>query len=126
MLDYLMSRDLLSHSKDIVCAYISKHSIAQHEIMDMFNDIYTKLKAIANHDAQTEQKQTIYEDYLICLEDGKRLKTLKRHLHKTYGLTPEQYRKKWNLPADYPMVAPNYSNKRKHIAKQNNFGKLDN
>lgn len=120
-----MSRDLLSHAKDIVCAYISKHNIHQHEIMDMFNEVYSKLKTIANNEIKNEQKQTIYDDYLICLEDGKRLKTLKRHLHKTYSLTPEQYRKKWNLPADYPMVAPNYSTKRKHIAKQNNFGKVD-
>ncbi len=66
---------------------------------------------------------TVTPDYIICLEDGKRLQTLKRYIGGRYGLTPEQYREKWNLPDDYPMVAPNYAKRRSHIAKQMGLGR---
>lgn len=118
-----MSQNLFNSAKDIVCAYISNNKVDQQEIMTIFQDIYNKLQAFEKASTQAKHDQTIYEDYLICLEDGKKLKTLKRYLQKMFGLTPDQYRKKWNLPADYPMVAPNYSMKRTRIAKEKGLGK---
>ena len=118
-----MSQNLFNSAKDILCAYISNHKVEQQDVMQIFQDIYNKLQAIEKASTQAKHDQTIYDEYLVCLEDGKKLKTLKRYLQKMFGLTPDQYRKKWNLPADYPMVAPNYSKKRTKIAKEKGLGK---
>jgi predicted transcriptional regulator len=118
----------------IVSAYVSKNEVPRAELTGLIHDVYQALlKAVAaKHqkpaatppaDPAKTIKRTVFPSYLICLEDGKRFKSLKRHLRSAYGLTPEQYRAKWNLAADYPMVAPNYAEQRSTLAKKSGLGK---
>ena len=117
---------------NIVSAYLSKNSLAGNPIQDVINTVYSSLTG-AGH-AQPDQgtaaarpsvpvKKSVMPDYIICLEDGKKLKMLKRHLRTTYNLTPDEYRAKWGLPSDYPMVAPNYAIQRSEFAKQIGLGR---
>ena len=101
---------------DIVAAYVSKNEVPRADLPKLIHDVFEALTAAieGKKPAQASvipngNKKTIFPDYLICLEDGKRFKSLKRHLRAAYKLSPEQYRAKWNLSADYPMVAPNYA-----------------
>jgi predicted transcriptional regulator len=114
----------------IVSAYIANHTVRQDELPELVCAVHTALVQ-ANSDAQSLSiretpfvGRSVTPDYIISLESGRRLKTLKRYLKSKYGLTPEQYRAKWGLPADYPMVAPNYSTKRRSIAVTNGFGRM--
>jgi len=118
---------------EIVAAFVSNNSLPRSELNDLIVTVHTALRRLsdtsASAPAESEPlvpavsvRKSVTADYLICLEDGKRFKSLKRHL-ATLGLTPEQYRDKWSLPADYPMVAPGYSAKRSALAKGAGFGK---
>jgi len=115
-----------------VAAYVSRHDV--HDLQTLIRQVHKTLASIEHEShaapaggAMTQQpavpiKKSVMPDYIVCLEDGKKLKMLKRYLKSAYDMTPEQYREKWNLPADYPMVAPNYAEKRSHLAKESGLG----
>ena len=116
---------------DIVSAYVSNNSVAANDIAGLINQVHAALLRVSSglNDAQPEPlkpavsvKKSITPDHIVCLEDGKKFKSLKRHLRTQYNLTPEQYRDKWGLPPDYPMVAPNYAAARSQLAKQMGLG----
>jgi MucR family transcriptional regulator, transcriptional regulator of exopolysaccharide biosynthesis len=127
-----MNSDVLRHACSIVVAYLGKNHIAQSELPGMIRSVHGalgSLSGIAVSDIGTSQKpavpikRSITPDFIVCLEDGKKLKMLKRYLRGKYKLSPEQYRAKWALPADYPMVAPNYAALRSQFAKDNGLGR---
>jgi predicted transcriptional regulator len=116
---------------EIVSAYVSNNTVASADIPALINQVHAALLRVSNGEAQTSSeplkpavpvKRSINADYIVCLEDGKKFKSLKRHLRTQYNMTPEQYRDKWSLPADYPMVAPNYAAARSQLAKQMGLG----
>jgi predicted transcriptional regulator len=116
---------------EIVAAYVSKNSVPQAELPALIHSVYTALNKTSQGStpAQKEElkpavliKKSITPDYLICLDDGKQFKSLKRHLRTKYSLTPDEYRTRWNLPSDYPMVAPNYARARSALAKTMGLG----
>ena len=132
--DGLESPEVLHLVSDVVAAYVSNNSIDPSEIPSLIHKVYTTLTTLGNprggsHLGALEPavpiKQSITDEYLICLEDGQQLKMLKRHLRAVYNMTPEQYRERWGLPLDYPMVAPNYAKKRSHLAKVNGLGRAN-
>jgi predicted transcriptional regulator len=115
----------------IVSAYVSNNSVPVSDLPALIDQVHTALtRVLARHgDAPAEPpkpvvsvKKSITPEYIVCLEDGKKFKSLKRHLRAQYNLTPEQYREKWGLAADYPMVAPNYAAARSRLAKQMGLG----
>ncbi len=126
------NKTLLELTAQIVAAHVGKNQVAPAGLPALIEQIYTALKT-AGHEpappvAEKQQpfvpaKRSVFPDYIICLEDGRKLKTLKRHLRSTFGLSPEQYREKWGLAADYPMVAPNYAEHRSRLAKQLGLGR---
>lgn len=127
--------DLLRMATEIVSAYVGFNNLDAARIPEVIQSVYGSLEALSAGSAARDAapprpmvsiRKSITPDYIICLEDGKKLKMLKRHLRTTYGLTPEQYRAKWGLPADYPMVAPNYAAQRSDFAKQIGLGKQGN
>jgi predicted transcriptional regulator len=117
---------------NIVSAYVSNNTVASAEIPALISQIYSALMRVANGSpvaTPTEPpkpavpvKRSITAEYIVCLEDGKKFKSLKRHLRTQYDMTPDQYRTKWNLAPDYPMVAPNYAAARSQLAKQMGLG----
>lgn len=121
---------LLPMVTEIVSAHLSNNTVTMSDIPRLINEVYTALSGLGqpqNKPAERQEpaialKKSVTADYIVCLEDGKKLKMLKRHLRTAYGLTPEQYREKWGLPADYPMVAPNYAKKRSTLARQIGLG----
>jgi len=124
--------DILEYASDIVSAYVSNNPIQSAELPELIRDVHTTLRALdAGTAPQVAQepaisvKKSITDEFLICLEDGKKFKSLKRHLRSKYGLSPEQYREKWGLPYDYPMVAPSYARKRSALAKEMGLGKVE-
>ncbi len=125
--------DILRMATDIVAAYVARHSVDKTELPGLINQVVDSLNSVGNGQVQAEVprkpavsvKKSITPDYLVCLEDGKQLKMLKRHLRTAYNLTPEEYRARWNLPPDYPMVAPNYAKKRSEFAKKIGLGRKD-
>jgi predicted transcriptional regulator len=130
-LDAKLKQDRLSRTADIVAAYVARNPIKLSDVQDVIISVYASLdgssgEAIEKPSAQapaTSVKKSINPDYLICLEDGKKVKMLKRYLRTNYGLTPAQYRAKWGLPVDYPMAAPNYTQARSDFAKKVGFGR---
>jgi len=123
--------EILKLASDIVAAYVSNNAISASDVPEMIKTVHGTLGTLANTslgDAPTGQKpavpvkRSITPDYIICLEDGKKLKMLKRYLRSTYRMTPEEYRTKWGLPVDYPMVAPNYAAQRSEFAKKIGLG----
>lgn len=129
----VLDRDeLLQMTVDIVSAYVSNNALAAAQIPELISTVFGSLNEIHEVEKEPEHeplkpavpiKKSIGDDYIVCLEDGKKLKMLKRHLRTTYNLTPEEYRAKWGLPADYPMVAPNYAKQRSQFAKQIGLGR---
>jgi len=128
----LRSDDLLKLSTEIVAAYVSNNPIPVSDLPGMIRSIHATLGGLAGSapaDIMTNQKpavpvkKSIHPEYIVCLEDGKRLKMLKRYLRSRYGLSPDDYRTKWGLPADYPMVAPNYAAQRSEFAKKIGLGR---
>ncbi|MDO1581496.1 MucR family transcriptional regulator [Rhizobium oryzicola] len=127
------SPDLLVElTADIVAAYVSNHVVPVGDLSNLISDVHAALSnttAPAPAVAQVEKpkppvpiRKSIEDDYLICLEDGMKFKSLKRHLMTHYNMTPEEYREKWGLPADYPMVAPAYAEARSRLAKEMGLG----
>lgn len=131
MSDSANTKELLTLTTEIVAAHVSKNTVAAADLPQLIAQVYQSLANVGKGHAQTAErpdpavpiKKSIHPDYLICLEDGKKLKMLKRHLRSTYGLTPDAYRAKWGLPPDYPMVAPNYAEQRSAFAKQIGLGR---
>ena len=122
--------ELLGLTTEIVCAHLAGSQVQTDEISNIIQKVYKTLSSV-NADtmimAERPQpavpiKRSITPDYLVCLEDGKKLKMLKRHLMTSYNMSPEEYRERWGLPADYPMVAPNYAQKRSKLAKEIGLG----
>ncbi len=116
---------------DIVSAYVSNNSVPSAEIPALISQVHSALKRVSNGQlaGPTEPlkpavpiKRSITPEYIVCLEDGQKFKSLRRHLRTRYNMTPDQYREKWALPADYPMVAPNYAAARSQLAKQMGLG----
>jgi predicted transcriptional regulator len=126
--------NLLELTADIVAAYVGNNTVAQSDLPKLIANIYQSLAAAPESSAQNKPaeamelkpavpvRKSITPDFIICLEDGKKFKSLKRHLRTNYDLSPEQYRDKWGLPADYPMVAPNYAEARSSLAKKIGLG----
>jgi predicted transcriptional regulator len=125
-----LTETLIALTADIVSAHVSNNSVAVSDLPLLIQNVHTALASLGEEPVEPEVKQepavsvraSIRPDYIVCLEDGKKLKMLKRHLMTHYQLTPEQYRAKWNLPADYPMVAPNYAEQRRSLAKKIGLG----
>jgi len=121
---------LLTLTADIVAAHVSNNSVAVNDLPNLIQNVHSALSVIAGANAAAEPKPepkvsiraSIKPDYIVCLEDGKKLKMLKRHLMTHYNMTPDQYRQKWGLSADYPMVAPNYAEQRRTLAKSIGLG----
>lgn len=116
---------------DVVSAYVSNNVIVASEIPAVIQNVFDALKKVSDGSVEAPQEQlkpavpikkSVTEDYIICLEDGKQFKSLKRHLRTHYNLSPEEYRDKWRLPSDYPMVAPNYARARSELAKKMGLG----
>jgi predicted transcriptional regulator len=132
MIDDSKRQALLPMVTEIVAAHLSNNNVAIGDISRVINEVYGALTAlsqqgtvaptIAVQEPAVPISKSVRPDHIICLEDGKKLKMLKRHLRTAYGLSPDQYREKWNLPADYPMVAPNYAKKRSSLARQIGLG----
>jgi len=123
--------DTVSIAADIVAAYVSNNPLPVGELPKLIGDIHAALKGIGTPATEPVVKQepavsikkSVTADFIICLEDGKKFKSLKRHIGVHYNLSPEEYRQKWNLPADYPMVAPNYAATRSALAKASGLGR---
>lgn len=121
---------LLTLTADIVAAHVSNNSVAVNDLPNLIQNVHGALSGISSAPAAPEARpepkvpirSSIKPDYIVCLEDGKRLKMLKRHLMTHYQMTPDQYRQKWGLAADYPMVAPNYAEQRRVLAKSIGLG----
>ncbi|HZY67231.1 MAG TPA: MucR family transcriptional regulator [Devosia sp.] len=125
--------DLIDLSTEIVSAYVSHNALSVTDLPKLISDVHSALKGLRSNGSTpvlTEElrpavpvKKSVAADYIVCLEDGKKFKSLKRHLRTHYDMSPEEYREKWGLPADYPMVAPNYSATRSRLAKDNGLGR---
>ncbi len=121
---------LITLTSDIVAAHVSNNSVAVSDVSALIQNVHAALSNLNQPAPEPEAKPepavsvraSIKPDYIVCLEDGKKLKMLKRHLMTHYQMTPEDYRAKWNLPADYPMVAPNYAEQRRSLAKKIGLG----
>jgi len=130
MIDEAKRGNILALVTEIVAAHVSNNTVAINDIPRVINEVYGALTNVgqqaSSHAGQREPavpiKKSLSPDYIICLEDGKKLKMLKRHLRTAYGMTPDQYREKWGLGPDYPMVAPNYAKKRSSLARQIGLG----
>ncbi|PRD44725.1 MucR family transcriptional regulator [Phyllobacterium phragmitis] len=124
--------DLIELTAGLMSAYVSNNSVPAAELPALIAQIHASFSGLATGEATAPEekpipaiaiKKSIAQDYIVCLEDGKKFKSLKRHLMTHYGLTPDEYRAKWNLPADYPMVAPNYAATRSALAKRMGLGR---
>ena len=121
---------LLNLTAQIISAHVSHNTVPADSLPTLIRDVYRSLAGSDAAEAEPEQrpepavnpKKSVFPDYIICLEDGKKLKMLRRHLKTAYDLTPEQYRERWNLGSDYPMVAPNYAKQRSTLAKKIGLG----
>ena len=121
---------LITLTADIVSAHVSNNSVSVSDLPQLIQNVHAALQGLGGRSAEPEVKQqpavsvrsSVKPDYIVCLEDGKKLKMLKRHLMTHYNMTPDEYRQKWGLPADYPMVAPNYAEQRRSLAKKIGLG----
>ena len=124
------SSDLLAMTTEIVAAHVSHNTVAVNDLPQLINQIYSSLAHAGTAPAApaprpqpaVNVKKSVQPDYIVCLEDGKKLKMLKRHLKTAYNMSPEAYRERWGLPSDYPMVAPNYAQQRSRLAKELGLG----
>jgi predicted transcriptional regulator len=122
---------LITLTSDIVAAHVSNNNVAVEDVAGLISNVFGALAGLGQAVVVEEKmpepavsiRSSIKPDYIVCLEDGKKLKMLKRHLMTHYNLTPDQYRARWNLPADYPMVAPSYAEKRRDLAKKIGLGR---
>ncbi|GAB4524471.1 MAG: MucR family transcriptional regulator [Amphiplicatus sp.] len=126
----LNTTETLHLATEIVAAFVSNNTVSAEKLPALLQEVHDAVKALAkggtasagSQEPAVPVKKSITPDYIICLEDGKKLKMLKRYLRTQYNLSPEEYRRKWGLPADYPMVAPNYSKRRSQFAKDIGLG----
>ncbi|WP_295635190.1 MucR family transcriptional regulator [Novosphingobium sp.] len=126
-----MQETLITLTSDIVAAHVSNNSVSLADLPTLISNVHTALAGLGNSEPAPEPmpepavsiRTSIKNEYIVCLEDGKKLKMLKRHLMTRYNMTPDQYRTRWNLPADYPMVAPAYAEKRRELAKKIGLGR---
>ena len=133
MPDTTPSTDLRELTAEVVSAYVSNNSVPMSDLPGLISQVYTALGETKSAEAAAQPaekpkpavpiKRSITDDYIICLEDGKQFKSLKRHLSSKYNMTPEEYRQRWNLPADYPMVAPAYAKSRSELARKMGLGR---
>ncbi len=131
MSDQSNSSELLSLTTNIVSAHVSNHSVPVDDLPQLIRDVYQTLSTVGGvTERETERptpavpvKKSVTPDHIVCLEDGKKLKMLKRHLKTAYNMTPEEYRERWGLSPDYPMVAPNYAKQRSAFAKKIGLGR---
>ena len=128
--DNRSEEEILRLVSEIVAAYVSKNTVAAEDLLNVIKSVHATLGSFQGTETNplarapaVPVKKSVTPDYIICLEDGKKLKMLKRYLRAQYNLTPEAYRAKWNLPADYPMTAPNYAARRSEFAKQIGLGR---
>ncbi len=129
MTDQSNQNELLALTTEIVAAHVANNSVAVGDLPQLIQEVYRTLASVGTAPAALERpqpavpvKKSVTPDYIICLEDGKKLKMLKRHLKTAYNMTPEEYRDRWGLSADYPMVAPNYAQHRSSLAKKIGLG----
>lgn len=124
--------DTLRLTVDIVASYVSNNKVEAGELPELIRSVFGAIGALAEGEQEKDPEKlkpavpvgkSVQHDYIVCLEDGKRLKMLKRYLRSTYNMSPEDYRKRWGLPADYPMVAPAYAARRSEFAKKIGLGK---
>jgi len=125
-------QDLIELSTEIVSAYVSHNALSPSDLPKLIAEVHGALRTLSTNEVTLPVEElkpavpirkSVAADYIICLEDGKKFKSLKRHLRTHYNLSPEEYREKWGLPADYPMVAPSYSATRSKLAKDNGLGR---
>lgn len=129
--EQLQTSELLSLTTEIVASHVGNNTVEMTELPELIQQVYGALSALTAPPVEPKEelkpavpvKKSVTDDYIVCLEDGKKMKMLKRHLMTAYNMTPEQYREKWGLSPDYPMVAPNYSLKRQRLAKENGLGR---
>jgi predicted transcriptional regulator len=124
--------DMIALTSKVVTAYAAGNTLPAQALPDLIRAVHAAFVRLATGSLEAHAEditvpavpitRSVFPDYIICLEDGKRLKTLRRHLQTAYGMTPEQYRRRWNLPGNYPMTASNYATRRSDLAKQNGFG----
>jgi predicted transcriptional regulator len=124
--------ELLRWSADIVAAYVAQHSLPTDAVGDLIRQVHSTLTGLGQPTVEREPERrrpavpiarSVHEDHIVCLEDGRKLKMLKRYLRARYDMSPEEYRRRWGLPPDYPMVAPLYAQRRSEFAKQIGLGK---
>jgi predicted transcriptional regulator len=128
----IAEEELLRMTTDVVAAYVRNNTLPTAQLAEVINAVYSSLKSLEGQVAQVQPelrkpaipiRKSVTPEFLICLEDGKKLKMLKRHLRSTYNMTPDEYRSKWGLAPDYPMVAPNYAERRSEFAKKIGLGR---
>jgi predicted transcriptional regulator len=131
MADNIGGNTFIELTAEIVSAYVSNNSVPAGDLPSLINQVHAALSRVSSGQAEPSSeplkpavpvKRSVTNEHIVCLEDGKKFKSLKRHLRTQYNMTPEQYREKWGLPADYPMVAPNYAAARSQLAKQMGLG----
>ncbi len=131
MSDNIAASNYIELAADIVSAYVSNNSVPSSDLGTLIIDVHSALLRVGGGTVEVPVeapkpaipvKKSVTPDYIVCLEDGKKFKSLKRHLRTQYNMTPEQYREKWGLPVDYPMVAPNYAKARSELAKEMGLG----
>lgn len=129
MSDQSNQNELLALTTQIVAAHVANNTVAVNDLSQLIHEVFRTLSSVGTAPVALERpqpavpvKKSVTPDYIICLEDGKKLKMLKRHLKTAYNMSPEEYRDRWGLPADYPMVAPNYAQHRSSLAKKIGLG----
>jgi predicted transcriptional regulator len=129
MVDHGSSVDVLGLTAQIVSAHVSNNSVSMDALPSLIQEVYKTLAGVGKEPMHLERpqpavpiKKSVFPDHIVCLEDGKKLKMLKRHLKTAYNMSPEQYRERWGLAPDYPMVAPNYARHRSSLAKKIGLG----
>lgn len=124
--------DAMRMTTDIVASFVSNNSVSREELSDLIRSVHRALVSLKDDGAAEPAERrkpavpvnrSVHDDYIVCLEDGKKLKMLKRYLRSSYNISPDEYRKRWGLPADYPMVAPSYAARRSEFAKKIGLGK---
>ena len=127
----IVPSSLLQYAAQIVSAHVSKNSVQSSDLPNLIQQVYTAMTSLGSEPTLAAEKRepavpirkSVFPDYIVCLEDGKKLKMLKRHLMTSYDLTPEAYRERWGLPSNYPMVAPSYAERRSALAKSIGLGR---
>jgi len=130
MSDQPNTMELLELTTEIVAAHVGNNAVSSADVSQLIQDVYKTLASVGSAPVAPERpkpavpiRKSIFPDHIVCLEDGKKLKMLKRHLKTAYNMTPDEYRERWGLAADYPMVAPNYAKHRSNLAKKIGLGR---